>query len=405
MSDDYEELQKKQLFAQRVTAVSSVATAWAAHRAATSLEEMRQQASDAAEAAAQHQRKMQEGQQAQLAVIEEQAKAEAKEREYQRRVLFLKESDDATKLEAYLEMLKEKVSNFYRVPEVPRECQSDGEITRRIKTVADSIPMPEEVIRLKSEFKKLENEKEAVIAAQKGAAIGPLGIIGIVVGALFVLAGIVGLTDSKTFEPSAGGSQAEGIITGIFALLLSIGGGGWLLVAQVSKLIRSTKKPELEKQLGILNERLSSLETEMKPLQDEVFKTFNRTTEKYMNQWQSVVGRSMLQSFFDQGLWIEDSRFAEQIKVELTQIQKPFPTSCRTDVNNLRPEQIVAVYQTFTDTLAHLIAMCCAVGRDESDRVMRREKARPMILKILQSGPSSLDNECLVKGSVLDIDT
>jgi len=44
MSDDYEELQKKQLFAQRVTAASSVATAVAAHRAAASLEAMRQDA-------------------------------------------------------------------------------------------------------------------------------------------------------------------------------------------------------------------------------------------------------------------------------------------------------------------------------------------------------------------------
>lgn len=49
MSDEYEELQKKQLFAQRVTAVSAAATALASHRAAASLEGMRREASYAAE--------------------------------------------------------------------------------------------------------------------------------------------------------------------------------------------------------------------------------------------------------------------------------------------------------------------------------------------------------------------
>ena len=102
---------------------------------------------------------------------------------------------------------------------------------------------------------------------------------------------------------------------------------------------------------------------------------------------------ALLQSFFDQGLWIEDYRFTEQLKVELARIQKPFPTSCRTDVNNLKSDQITLAYQAFTDSVADLISECSAIGKDSDDKLNRKVKLCPLVLDILRSGPVTLEHE------------
>ena len=178
MSDDYEALQKKQLFAQRVTAVSAVAAALAASQAAGSLEKMRQEASDAAEANADHQRAMEEVQEAQLAVIERQARAEAKARDYQQRVLFLKESDDATKLETYLEMTRERLLFLYNVPVLPEECQSCGQLTCEINLLQTprvkytNLLLPNDAIKMQGALTESKNKQYGLQRAKSDLHFG-----------------------------------------------------------------------------------------------------------------------------------------------------------------------------------------------------------------------------------------
>lgn len=410
MSESFEELRKKevelqekQLFAQRVTAVSAAATALASHRAAESLEEMRREATAAAEAAAEHQQQVEEAQQAQLAIIEKEAQAAAKEREYRRQVLFLKESNDSTKLEAYLEMLKKNILNLYKLPEVPEDCKTGGAITSRMKWLAASkakqipLALPDEAKKLQSEIKNLENESKEIKAGQQGVAFGCLGILGVVV-ALF---GFVAFVYDKNFATAP-------TTTTNLAVLGS--GAALAFISIVLSMIRAPKIRKLKKQMDLLAEMKDSLAKQLQPFLNEASEEQSRAqsvankayyfaVERSMDQWQSVVARSSSQSFFDQGLWIGENRFTERLKAELTQIQKPFPTSCRTDVNNLRPEQVRLVYESFTDSVADLISMCSAIGRDEEDKLKRQQRSRPRILNVLQCGPSSLENEFLETSS------
>lgn len=396
MSDNYEELQKKQLFAQRVTAASSVASAVAATRAAESLEEMRREASYAAVAAAEHQRKMQEVQQAQLSVIEKQAQAEAKDREYQRQVLFLKESDDATKLETYFEMAKGKLLDLYVFPDevdIPKECRDNGSLKLKLKSLVASKPeyaeqpLPECAISLQSEIQKIEIEimqSEKILGKSQ---IGFFGILGILIGAFFSFLGCLGFLNLAS-------GKIDDVGGFIFVEFLFFGGGGWLFVAQVSKLIRSTKKPAIEKQLGILKDKQTRLETELKPFVDEVNKVNNlakkeaeekqlKTIWEYAERWQSLAFGAMIKHYFDQGLWIESDGFKQRLKTVLTEVQKPFPTSCRVDANKLQPNQIASAYQIFTELVAH--RMCAQDIMPDRGAAAREAK----ILEILRLGPTA----------------
>ena len=86
MSDNSDELQKKQLFAQRVTAAAATATAIAAAKSAASLENMRREAQDAAENLKDHNSRMEN-----LAL--KQAAKENAEREFRRDIIWLERSD------------------------------------------------------------------------------------------------------------------------------------------------------------------------------------------------------------------------------------------------------------------------------------------------------------------------
>ena len=388
MSDNFEEMrreqveiQKKQLFAQRVTAASAAATALATHRAAASLEEMRQDARLAAEATAEHQREMQELQQRQLVVVEEEARSAAKEREYQRQVLFLKESDDSTKLEAFLEMHKERVSSLYNLPELPEECKEDGEITRRIEMVIDTVTLPAEAKKLKSEVETVGNEI-AKLEAEEKELNDQRNVVFFVCGGLILF----GLFKSFVFGMNTYVRNAVFWSAGILIFL-----------TVVERKVSAPKTRARKQKMVLLGRSKTSLEKELQPFLDEMAEQVERARAENMDEWQAVVEVALLQSFFDQGLWIEDSRFTERLKVALTQIQRPFPTSCRTDVNNLRPDQISLAYQTFTDEVADLISMCSAIGKDDDDKLNRGAKLRPRVLKVLRSGPVSLENE---KGEV-----
>jgi len=397
MSDNYEELQKKQLFAQRVTAASSVASAVAATRAAESLEEMRREASYAAVAAAEHQRKMQEVQQAQLSVIEKQAQAEAKDREYQRQVLFLKESDDATKLETYFEMAKGKLLDLYVFPDemdIPKECRDNGSLKLKLKSLVASKPeyneqpLPERAIKIPDEIRKIDDE---IVLADKNLEEGQIGIggiLGMLLGAFIAYGGIRGIGIESNKTDNAGSL--------IFAFLC-LGGGGCLFLAKVSKLIRSTKKPAIEQQLGLLKEKKTSLNNELiklNPLVDEVNK-INSLAKKeaeekhykilweYAERWQSLAFGAMIKHYFDQGLWIESDGFKQRLKTVLTEVQKPFPTSCRVDANKLQPNQIASAYQIFTELVAH--RMCAQDIMPDRGAAAREAK----ILEILRRAPSA----------------
>jgi hypothetical protein len=75
-----------------------------------------------------------------------------------------------------------------------------------------------------------------------------------------------------------------------------------------------------------------------------------------VEKWRSTVRLELVKDFFEQGLWIRD-RFAERLKLLLAEIQRPFPTSCRVDINNLREDQIECAFSVLTAVIASAIAV------------------------------------------------
>ena len=86
------------------------------------------------------------------------------------------------------------------------------------------------------------------------------------------------------------------------------------------------------------------------------------TISESVNQWISEARHAYIESFFEQGLWLEDE-FPRRLKVMLNDIQMEFPMSCRTDVNNLGKEQQESLYKVFVAMVASSI--CLRLTRDE----------------------------------------
>ena len=347
----------------------------------------------------QHREEVERTQQAQLAIINAEAQAAAKARDYERDVIFLKESDDITKLERYLAMVKQGVASLYHPPRLPKECGADGALSLKIKKLA-ALPkkhclsaLPDEAHKLQSELTTIETELYALGAAQKGSTMGFLGTLGVVL-ALFGLCA----TLYDTYAATNGDRELP-------LTLAALGiGVGLVIIAIIRNQKKALKLRACQEQAASLEQRREKLTKELQVLLDQAWKeqgrdfseaeaAHNRILTETLDQWQSSVARELLGSFFAQGLWIGDGRFAERLKAELTTIQKPFPTSCRTDVNNLGVDHIVAIYETFIDAVAREISVCSSLGKDDVDKLKRQEVSRVKALGILRHGPTTLANE------------
>jgi len=347
---EYEELQKKQLFAQRAAAVAAAATAAAAASTASStaataesIERMRREALLSALASQQHQSNMEEAQEAQLAVIKEQAQAEAEDRKYQRQVLFLKESDDPTKFETYLEMLKGRLNTIYVDPPLPKECQEDGVETLNVKAAEALKPQDE------------EQPESSQLAAVKGE--------------------INGLSKKLSEMEKDEGDSKVGcgllIVMGIFAVYVINNAEHWIIktlifffvIAVVTHQIFEKKKPKIEREKGLIKTKLEDLNVELKRLSDEAEsnkakvkaeadKKYLATLGEALGRWREIAFRALMNDYFTQDLWIDSVPFTQHLRATLTEAQRLFPTSCRVDVNKLSEGQIETAYNMFTEEVA-----------------------------------------------------
>ena len=69
----------------------------------------------------------------------------------------------------------------------------------------------------------------------------------------------------------------------------------------------------------------------------------------------------LVKDFFEQGLWIND-RFTERLQALLAEIQRPFPASCRVEINKLRDDQIKSAFGVLTAVIASTIAAKVDLG-------------------------------------------
>ncbi|HTB84381.1 MAG TPA: hypothetical protein VK742_12065 [Candidatus Sulfotelmatobacter sp.] len=351
MSDDHKKIQEKQLFAQRATAAATAASAIATAAAAASLAQMRRDSKVAAEAT--------------LSAIKEQAADEAGDRKYHREVLFFKESDDTTKLDAYCEKaigwFMAVCSSKSLFATLPKYCQEDGALTKKIKSLlaSPSPPppvLPEDGIELQKKVKTLGIEVNLTAQNLRKYQFGLLQKIGIPFCPLFALAAIgcfVG--DPDIHEPTPLFTRALGVLFLLIAIWLSTA----LILRLRYVLSNAKKKPALERQLAFLKEQKGNLESKLKPILDEANVTAKRVPLKlfieFIEHWRVVALGSRIDQFFSQGLWIGSDNFAQELKNQIVTLQKDYPTSCRVDIEKLQPNQIASAYETFIENAAVLI--------------------------------------------------
>ena len=323
-----------------------------------------------------------------LSELARQGAAAQRDRDYQNQVLFLKESDETTRLDRFIEMLvntldwkccpkdakgyndrtwvaeRERIfSLFYQLPELPNECKAGGTLTRQILTLVNSNPKPPEIILpdeampLKNESDKLDNklqqlEKDINTLKHDSSSFGCLGIL----GGLMLAFGAFAFVFDKVIATNP--SQWEFTIS--FCILIV---GLILIVTNVARrpMRRSRMKANREKldnlyktQKSVANKK-ELIQRELLPFWDKARKQIipTITPKEVTEQWFSTYRNSLLKSFFDQGLWIAD-RFQTRLQDVLTEIQKPFPTSCRADVSKLSRSQIETAYKAVVDAVVDL---------------------------------------------------
>ena len=144
-----------------------------------------------------------------------------------------------------------------------------------------------------------------------------------------------------------------------------------------------TEIKELQPEIEGLEQKIKTYTEEAESVQEKNDSEWRKSLPDKVELWQSIAYDALIKDYFDQGLWIESGGFTQRLKAALNAVQKPFPTSCRVDVNKLQPNQIVSAYQTFTEIVA---------TRMRLEDIMPGHNAvarKAMLLEVLRSGPSA----------------
>jgi len=156
----------------------------------------------------------------------------------------------------------------------------------------------------------------------------------------------------------------------IEAVILAGGAFGTLCVAILLGRRRKRKEAELQERRRELQERKIKLGQEVNSLQAEASQSCqfaisatSKARERLLHdlveaveKWRSTVRLELVKDFFEQGLWLND-RFTERLKALLAEIQRPFPTSCRAEIINLRDDQIESAFKVLTAVIASSAAV------------------------------------------------
>jgi hypothetical protein len=299
-------------------------------------------------------------------------------------VLFLKESDDATKFETYLEMVCRNLLGLYIAPALPEKCQSYGQLTREINALQTprvkytNLLLPEDAVKLQTALDETKNRQYGLQRAKSDLRFGTfckysLGFFAI---AMLFLMG-QGQYDENGHSNDRGGLfLVFYFMSGLIPTLRII----WLMWSH-SKI--ETQIKDLQPEIEDLEQRLKAFTEEAESVQVKNDCEWRKSLPEKVNLWQSIAFDALIKDYFDQGLWIKSGGFTPRLKAALTAVQKPFPTSCRVDVNKLQPNQITSAYQTFTELVAtRMRTMDIMPGRNASAR-------KAELLEALRSGPSA----------------
>jgi hypothetical protein len=356
--------------------------------------ELQRQQVEATERAArdteQHRQEQAEAERKRLSELHRQGAAAQRDRDYQNTLLFLKESDEATRLDTFVEILvksldwkccpgyekgdyddawcaeqKKILSRFYRLPANPQECKADGTLTRNIQTLVINPPqsaeasafLSEEGMRLKAESDKYDKElhrldKEMSTLAKNGSS----GCLSMCLSILGVILLVISVHD-----------YVMGTETTAAYCVFAIG----LLLCIVPVALRPVRRSQIkakQKQLETLKKakieiakKKDVLQRRLRPFLDEASSQAQEQNQKQATaktaaeQWIAAWRAALVKSFFDQGLWIHDG-FQTRLQEVLTEIQKPFPTSCRADVNKLSSSQIESAYKALVGAIMDLFS-------------------------------------------------
>jgi len=305
---------------------------WANRRYLQEEEEARQKGLDlqrqqveaaerAAREAEQHRREQKVAEQTRLSELHRQGAAAQRDRNYQNTLLFLKESGEATRLDRFIEMLgntldwkccpkdakgyndrtwvaeRERIfSSFYHLPELPKECRSDGMITKKIKGACSNKAedfLPAEALRLKAELRNVQREQQEIAAQQ---------------------------------------NSFKGLLGGLFS---------------------SSKSKAASERLLWLHNMENHINDQLRPFIGQSHFAAKDNIGVFVQEWIGTYRNFFLKSFFGQGLWINDG-FQTRLQEVLVEIQKTYPTSCRADVNKLSRSQIETAYKAVVNAVVDL---------------------------------------------------
>ncbi len=366
--------------------------------------EMQKQQADAAERGAiateQLQREQAEAEERHLSELKKQGRLAQQDRDYEKQVLFLKESDEGTRVDTFVEILVSKLdwqrctqndrgcatdewvgehnktlSLFYQQPELPKECQANGTLTRKILTLAESSPksadafLPDEALQLKTESDEFDRELHQLDAEIGVLTVSPLDWSSLGCSSLGCqIMGGIALSAFIAF--------VYGLVFGVYSVLVigSVLGASAVIQRQPSFLrfkeaflrVQQEQLRAKEEQLRAKNEQKSSiakqkdlLQQKLQPFWDKAQAQVRKETNaaaRSAEQWITTYRNVLIKSFFDQRLWIEDG-FPGRLKEVFKDIQKPFPTSCRADVSKLSKSQIEFVYSVLTKNVTEEITL------------------------------------------------
>jgi hypothetical protein len=345
--------------------------------------------------------------QAFLVELKAQGRKAQKHRDWEKQVLFLKESDEDTRLDTFFEILLtrldlptagmqtedfpewekehgEALSFLYQEPDLPEQCGPSGALTKDIRRLASSLVQPAvtatppdvtQHLRAEiqavpveiAELRSARNWLEGWFVTYSSISLCFFGLLGVCCLHLF---GLIRLNQL----PQSGPSQAVAA-TIAKALILAGGAFGTLFVAINLGLRRKRQDAEAQTRQREIQERQVKLGQEVNRLQAEACQSgqlaiseASKARERLLRdlgeavaRWRSAVRTELVKDFFEQGLWI-NARFTERLKALLAEIQRPFPSSCRVKVINLRDDQIESAFSVLTAVIASIIAVKVDLG-------------------------------------------
>lgn len=348
-----------------------------------------------------------EAEQACLVEAKAQVRKAQKHRDWERLVLFLKESDKRTRLDTFFDILLKRLdlptagmetedfpewekehgetfSFLYKEPDLPDKCGPSGALTKDIRRLTSSLLQPGGLLTppdvtqpLRSEIEKIPVEIAKLRSAQNWLAGWFVAYLYIslcfftfLVISCLDLCGLIYLDQPPKSEPGPAVTA-----TMIEALILAGGAFGTLSVAILLGLRRRRKEAEFQERQRELEERKTKLGQEVNRLQAEASKTYQRAISEAskarerllhdlveaVGRWRSTVCNELVEDFFAQGLWMND-RFAERLKALLAEIQRPFPALCRVEIESLGDDQIESASRALTAVVASAIAVKVDLG-------------------------------------------